>query len=97
MPERILWHRLKDNQLGVRFTSQTLLYGYILDFYCPRAGLCVEVDGPCHLTQKEYDAHRDVALMQKGILTMRFTAQEVKNNTAAVVALINDKMRKRMA
>lgn len=97
MPERILWHRLKDNQLGVRFTSQTLLYGYIADFYCSKSKLCVEVDGPTHLTRKEYDAQRDVALMSKGILTMRFTAQQVENNTAAVVALIADKMRKRMA
>lgn len=96
-PEKILWARLKESKLGVAFHSQKIVLGYILDFYCPRAGLCVEVDGPCHLTQKEYDAHRDVALMQKGILTMRFTAQEVNNNTNAVVALINDKMRKRMA
>jgi very-short-patch-repair endonuclease len=59
--------------------------------------LVVEVDGPTHLARKEYDANRDVALMRKGILTMRFTAQEVMNNTLAVVALIADKMKKRMA
>jgi len=96
-PEKILWARIKDSRLGVAFHSQKIVLGYICDFYCPRAGLCVEVDGPHHLNQKEYDANRDVALMRKGILTMRFTAQEVQNNTAAVVALIADKVRKRMA
>lgn len=96
-PEKILWARLKESQLGVAFHSQKIVLGYIVDFYCPRAGLVVEVDGPTHLARKEYDANRDVALMRKGILTMRFTAQEVMNNTLAVVALIADKMKKRMA
>ena len=96
-PEKILWARLKESRLGVAFHPQAIVLGYICDFYCGRAGLCVEVDGPHHLAQKKYDAERDVVLMRKGILTMRFTAQEVTNNTAAVVALIADKMRKRMA
>ena len=97
MPERILWSRLKENKLGVRFQKQKPACGYILDFFCSVASLCVECDGPTHLTQKSYDANRDIVLLQHGILTMRFTAQEIVNNTNAVVALINDKMRKRMA
>ncbi len=97
MPERILWHRLKDKKLGVRFYSQSLVYGYVADMYCSAAKLVVEVDGPTHLARRAYDAKRDMVLLQKGILTMRFTAQEVQNNTAAVVALIADKMKKRMA
>jgi very-short-patch-repair endonuclease len=96
MPERILWHRLKDKQLGVNFYKQKLAMGYILDFFCPRAALCVEVDGPQHLKQKSYDANRDVVLMKKGILTMRFTAQTVVNNPAVVAVLIADRVRKRM-
>lgn len=96
-PEKILWARIRDAKLGVRFYKQKPLMGYIVDFWCPRAALVVEVDGPYHLARKEYDANRDVVLMSKGILTMRFTAQTVQNNTAAVIALIADKMRKRMA
>ena len=101
MPERILWSRLKDKKLGVRFYKQKPLLGYIADFWCACGcngkGLVIECDGPTHLTQKSYDANRDIVLLQHGILTMRFTAQEIVNNTNAVVALINDKMRKRMA
>jgi very-short-patch-repair endonuclease len=96
-PEKILWSRIRDAKLGVRFYKQKPLMGYIVDFWCPRAALVVEVDGPYHLARKEYDANRDVVLMGKGILTMRFTAQTVQNNTAAVIALIFDKIRKRMA
>ena len=96
MPERILWSRLKENKLGIPFYKQRPLLGYIADFYCPKAGLCVEVDGSQHLSHKAYDAKRDYVLMRKGILTMRFTAQEVINNISAVVALIDDKVKKRM-
>ena len=96
MPERILWSRLKDKQMGVRFYSQQLVCGYVADFYCPKAMLVVEVDGSCHATRRAYDAHRDLVMKLKGILTMRFTAAEVIRNCSAVVALIADKVRRRI-
>jgi very-short-patch-repair endonuclease len=96
-PERLLWSRLRDKKLGVNFHKQKIVLGYILDFWCPRAGLAVEVDGPCHADRKVYDAHRDAVLGRRGILTMRFSAAAVNNNLAAVVALVADKMRRRMA
>ena len=88
-PERVLWGRLRDSQLGTRFFTQRLACGYILDFYAPEFKLCVETDGPCHLTRKAYDAKRDMILkLRRGITTLRFTDQEVYNNLPAVVALI---------
>ena len=95
MPEVILWAKLKNNQLGVRINSQKVLYGYIADFYCEDAKLVIEVDGPCHDSQKLYDRTRDQHLKEKGIDTVRFTAQEVNNNTNAVVALIKQAIFKR--
>ena len=95
-PEKILWARLRDKQLGVAFYKQRITLGYIADFWCPRAGLVVEVDGPSHAKQVTYDKMRDWVLWKKGIVTMRFSNQEVVNNPAAVVALIQDKVRKRM-
>jgi very-short-patch-repair endonuclease len=93
-PERVLWARLKNGQLGTRFTSQKVILGYIADFWCPSAKLVVEVDGPCHLTRKAYDAHRDMVMkLRKGITTLRFTDQEVYNNLNAVVALILAKLK----
>lgn len=95
MPERILWSRLKDSQLGVRVYSQKVCCGYILDFYIPKLyNLCIEVDGPCHLARKAYDDNRDMVLkVRRGITTIRFTAQEVVNNCPAVVALIGARLR----
>lgn len=96
VPERILWSYLRDKKLGVYFYKQKLMLGWILDFFCPKASLCVEVDGAHHLKRKKYDANRDSVLASYGILTMRFTYQEVKNNAPAVVALISHQVKKRI-
>ena len=65
----------------------------------PPSSLAAEVDGPHHLKpkQKAYDRMRDAVLRKKGIATMRFTADEVRNNRPAVVALIRDKIKRRRA
>ena len=95
IPERLLWDRLKDRKLGVRFYKQSPMFGYVADFYCAEALLVVEVDGYFHSKQRAYDRNRDAVLWKKGILTMRFTDKEVENNLAAVVALVADKAVKR--
>jgi very-short-patch-repair endonuclease len=94
--EKTLWSMLSSKQLGVWVYSQQIVYGYIPDFWCPKVGLVIEVDGPSHLKQKAYDRKRDAALKKKGIITMRFTNEQVEKNTAACVALIRDKIRRRI-
>lgn len=94
--EAVIWARLKDKQLGVTIRKQVVLLGYIADFYCSKAALVVELDGPCHASRKVHDAIRDLVLKKKGIVTMRFTDQEALNNTNAVVALIRAKIAQRM-
>ena len=86
---------MKDSALGVRFYKQSLVYGYIADFYCPKARMVVEVDGPCHEARRAYDEKRNEALMKRGIWTMRFLTGEVENNLPAVVAMIEAKVRER--
>jgi len=94
--EKTLWKMISKKQLGVWIYSQQIVYGYIPDFWCPKAGLVIEVDGPSHKKRKAYDRRRDAAFRNKGIITMRLTNAQVKNNTAACVALIRDKIRRRM-
>lgn len=96
MPERILWSKLKDKQLGVAVQAQSVVLGYVLDFWLPGPAICVEIDGPCHLARKGYDLKRDLVLKAKGIDTMRFTAAEVMNNLNAVLALIRAKAAQRI-
>jgi very-short-patch-repair endonuclease len=53
------------------FYRQSVQFGYILDFYCPRLRLGIEVDGYMRDEQKEYDYYRDNTLARHGIETRR--------------------------
>ena len=77
--ERLLWHYLKNNQLGVHFRQQHPIAGYIPDFVCLNARLIIEIDGGYHLEgeQPELDAERTQWLNQQGFVVLRFTNDEV--------------------
>ncbi len=66
--EKILWEELRGNKLGVHFRRQQVIQGFIVDFYCHRAGLVIEVDGDVHDLQKEEDERREKALSPSGML-----------------------------
>ena len=95
-PEKLLWKELCNKKIGIWVYNQTLCYGYVLDFWVPRVGLAIEVDGPHHKKQKGYDRKRDFLLAKKGIATMRFTTDQVEKNLPAVMALIKNKIKSRL-
>ena len=74
--EKSLWNWLKQDQIkGFRFRRQFSIDNFILDFYCPRLKLCIELDGDYHyhVLQPLKDAERDKLLFDKhGIHTLRF-------------------------
>ncbi len=79
-PEVRLWLRLRQPGEGMpRFRRQHPLGPYVLDFYCPAAQLCVEVDGWGHNMgdQPLRDERRDAWLAAQGIATVRIPAAEV--------------------
>ena len=47
LPERLLWRELRA-QDEVKFRRQHGLGKYVLDFYCVKAKLCVEIDAIAH-------------------------------------------------
>lgn len=53
--EKLLWQEVRANKLGVHFRRQQIIQGFIVDFYCHKAGLVIEVDGDVHDLQKEED------------------------------------------
>ena len=83
--EKILWQELRGNKPGVHFRSQQVIAGFIVDFYCHKAGLVVEVDGDIHDLQQEEDARRKKVLREFGLRTMRFRNEDVLGNLPAVV------------
>lgn len=75
--ERVLWERIRKEALGFRFKRQVPVGDYVLDFYCPEAALCVEVDGELHAERKHADAKRDTYLDAKRILTIRIPSMDL--------------------
>ena len=41
--EKLLWKEVRAKKLGVRFRRQQVIAGFIVDFYCHKAALVVEV------------------------------------------------------
>ncbi|MGH7812824.1 MAG: endonuclease domain-containing protein [Candidatus Binataceae bacterium] len=65
--ERIVWDELRGNRLGTHFRRQQPLAPYIVDFYCHRKRLVVELDGSPHRDRQGYDRARDAYLAKYGI------------------------------
>jgi very-short-patch-repair endonuclease len=89
--ERMLWQRLRGKQVqGLQFYRQKPLLNYIVDFYCPKAGLVIELDGSQHLESegRRKDAQRDRALAELGLRILRFDDRQVLAETEAVVEVI---------
>lgn len=89
--ERTLWHHLRRDQLSVRFYRQRPLGPYILDFFAPKAGLVVELDGNHHAsdpTQRRKDHERDSWLMARGLRVLRFDDRQALLETQAVFEVI---------
>jgi very-short-patch-repair endonuclease len=87
--ERVLWSRLRAGRLdGLRFRRQQVIDGYIADFYCHAAPLVVEVDGPVHAEQSDYDAARDRALTARGLQILRLSNATITTDLPAALAEI---------
>ena len=85
--ERILWHRLRGSQLGVKFRRQVPLEGYIVDFVCFEKKVVVELDGSQHAApvHRQRDAQRDAMLERLGFRVLRFWNHEIYDSLDAVL------------
>jgi very-short-patch-repair endonuclease len=89
--EQHLWFRLRNKQLGgIQFYRQKPLLSFIVDFYCPKAKLVIELDGSQHFEAKHQikDAERDATLTSIGLKVLRFDDGQVLRETDAVIAVI---------
>ena len=89
--ERILWWHIGDRRLNDnRFFRQYSVGPYILDFYCPKARLAIELDGETHLPseQRMYDSERTKYLEANDVKVIRFWNDEIENNLEAVLEKI---------
>ncbi len=93
--ERRLWAKIRMKQLkGYQFYRQKPIGDYIVDFFCLRAKLVIEVDGSHHLVGEkiEYDRIRDEYLSSLGLRVLRFTNADVLTHIEGVVESIVENM-----
>ena len=89
-PEVLLWIVLKTKPAALHFRKQHAAGPYLLDFYCAKARLAIEVDGEAHGfgERPERDEARDHWLAAQGVLTVRIPAREVLANLDGSVSWI---------
>ena len=90
--EKILWAKLKNSKIkGFKFVRQYSVGPYILDFYCPKIRLAIELDGNQHkdMENKLYDQDRDDYLRSMDIKTIRFWNQDINKNINNVLEKIS--------
>lgn len=78
--EVLLWKKLKNRQMhGERFLRQYGVDQYILDFYCPRLKLAIEVDGDSHFFAgvEKQDKARQEYIEAFGIRFIRFANDDI--------------------
>ena len=93
--EKRLWVKIRMRQLqGYQFYRQKPIGDYIVDFFCPRAKLVIELDGSHHLIGEtiEYDRIRDDYLSSLGLRVLRFTNVDVLTCIEGVIERIENEI-----
>ena len=92
--EAELWQCLRGKKvLGFRFRRQHAIERFIVDFYCRKAKLIIEVDGPIHQYTVKEDAARQEFLESKGLALLRFRNEEVLEDCDDVIERIEETLR----
>jgi very-short-patch-repair endonuclease len=93
--EYLLWKQLKSKRLcGYKFRRQYSVDQYIVDFYCPKVKLAIEVDGISHDPdeQKRYDNYRQRYIEKLGLKFIRVTDEEILLDLDRVLIRIKKKI-----
>lgn len=96
--EKRFWNTLRRMPFyrAVTFNRQKPLGNYIVDFYCHRFCLVIEIDGDSHGDDKNrlYELQRTSYLESQGLKVLRFTNREVERNIEGVMASLEETLEK---
>jgi len=99
--EKIMWIELKNRKLlnkkfnrqyPIKFQYHDEYRFFVLDFYCAKHKLGIEIDGKIHDNQKEHDTFRETIINTLGIKIIRFTNDEVLNSKFTVLTTIKSNL-----
>ncbi len=77
---------------NVKFHRQIVIGNYIVDFFCPKAGLIVELDGSQHYKTSNIkrDKIRTEYIESLGFVVLRFTNTEINRRFSSVCQKIQE-------
>jgi len=91
LAEVLLWNRLnRSKMLGYSFLRQRPIYKYIVDFYCPKLKLVIEIDGESHREKFARDQMRQKNLESLGLKILRLHDRDVKRDMVNVLRCIQN-------
>ncbi len=95
--ENRLWYEFL-RLYPVRFNRQRIIGEYIVDFYCARARLVIELDGSQHYEPvvQARDTVRERCLKEMGIVVVRFTNLDLRKDFSGVCAEIDRQVKLRV-
>lgn len=93
--EKMLWERLRRNNLGLKFFRQYSVEGYVTDFYCPAKRIAIEIEGGIHRLPdiRKYDEYRYKYIEAYNIKIIKFTNQEIFTHIGNVISVIESELR----
>jgi very-short-patch-repair endonuclease len=87
--ERLLWKHLRGGQLkGFRFLRQKPIDEFIVDFYCKKVQLVIEIDGVTHNGKESYDKRRESRLKELGYNVLKLDGYYILDNTNGALEVI---------
>ena len=93
LAEVLFWQCVKKKQLlGLDFDRQKVIGNYIVDFYCKKLGLIIEIDGSSHDHKVEYDRRRNNFLMGLGLKMIHIPAKDVLHDLSGVMRFLKGKL-----
>ena len=89
--EKKVWYQILKSRVP-KFHRQRIIGNYIVDFFCPKLNLIIEIDGYQHFYEKdkEYDNTRTEYLEKLGFYVLRFENTEVNKDIEEVRYIINN-------
>ncbi len=89
LSEVLLWQQIKNKQfLELDFHRQRVIGHYIVDFFCKKLNLVIEIDGSTHNDKVEYDKKREGYLKNLGLTIIHILDVDVKHNLEGVLKFI---------
>ncbi len=83
--EKKLWNFLRTKPNKIKFRRQHPFKDYILDFYCHKAKLVIEIDGNQHKSNQQYDKDRTEIIESYGLKVIRFQNSDIDDNFEMVI------------